>query len=87
MIFSPRSLNQRLSWYLILPVAVLLIILGVAGFFYARNQLLTQWREASLLKLQRAAHQVDMKLERSKEMVSRLSESATVSSTPYSSFP
>ena len=58
----PKSLQQRLTLFLILPVAFLLILMGIAGFIYARNFLLSQWREASVLKLQRAAHQVDMRL-------------------------
>jgi sigma-B regulation protein RsbU (phosphoserine phosphatase) len=59
-----KSLQQRLILFLFLPVAVLLICMGVIGFVYARNSLLTQWREAAVLKLQRAAHEVDMRLSR-----------------------
>jgi sigma-B regulation protein RsbU (phosphoserine phosphatase) len=59
---QPKSLQQRLTLFLILPVAFLLILMGIAGFIYARNLLLAQWREGSVLKLQRAAHQVDMRL-------------------------
>lgn len=66
---QPRSLQQRLSIFLILPVALLLIVMGFAGFIYARNLLLSQWREASILKLQRAAHQVDMRLQHVKEWI------------------
>lgn len=58
----PKSLQQRLTLFLILPVAFLLILMGIAGFIYARNLLLSEWRETSVLKLQRAAHQVDMHL-------------------------
>ena len=47
----------------------LLVIMGVAGFFYARDMLLDQWREAAILKLQRAAHQMDMHLLSIKEGV------------------
>ena len=61
---TPKTLQQRLSLYLLLPVALLLIVMGFAGYIYARNILLSQWREASVLKLQRAAHQVDMRLMR-----------------------
>jgi sigma-B regulation protein RsbU (phosphoserine phosphatase) len=64
-----KSLRQRLSIYLILPVAILLFLMGIAGFIYARNLLLSQWREASILKLQRAAHQVDMRLARVKDWI------------------
>ncbi|UCD80954.1 MAG: SpoIIE family protein phosphatase [Desulfobacterales bacterium] len=65
----PKSLQQRLSIFLILPVALLLILMGIAGFIYARNLLLSQWREASVLKLQRAAHRVDMRLARVKDWI------------------
>jgi sigma-B regulation protein RsbU (phosphoserine phosphatase) len=56
------SLNQRLSVFLLFPVALLLIAMGYAGFIYARNSLLEQWREAAILSLQQEAHQVDMSL-------------------------
>jgi len=65
----PKSLQQRLSIFLILPVALLLILMGIAGFIYARNLLLSQWQEASILKLQRAAHQVDMRLASVKDWI------------------
>lgn len=62
-----KSLQQRLVLFLLLPVSALLLGMGFVGFIYARNSLLTQWREAALLKLQRAAHDVDMRLSRPKE--------------------
>jgi sigma-B regulation protein RsbU (phosphoserine phosphatase) len=65
----PKSLQQRLSIFMLLPVALLLILMGFAGFIYAREILLSQWQEAAVLKLQRAAHQVDMRLNRIKELV------------------
>ncbi len=65
----PRSLQQRFSIFMIFPVLLLLIIMGIAGFVYARSLLLSQWREAAILKLQRAAHQVDMRLGRTKEWI------------------
>ena len=59
-----KSLQQRLMLFLFLPVASLLIGMGIIGFVYARNSLLKEWREAAVLKLQRAAHEVDMRLSR-----------------------
>ena len=59
-----KSLQQRLMLFLFLPVAALLIGMGVIGFVYAKNSLLSEWREAAVLKLQRAAHDVDMRLKR-----------------------
>jgi len=62
-----RGLQQRLAIFMFLPVAILLIGMGLAGFIYARDSLLAEWSEAATLRLQRAAHQVDMRLGRAKE--------------------
>lgn len=59
-----KSLNQRLALFLMLPVALLLFLTGFIGFVFARKVLLNEWREASLLRLQRAAHHIDMSLNR-----------------------
>ena len=74
---TPKSLQQRLSFFVLLPVAVLLLGMGAAGFFYARTKFLDQWGEAAMLRLQRAAHQVDMRLNMPKiwlELYQRTSE-------------
>jgi phosphoserine phosphatase RsbU/P len=68
-IIQPASLQGRFTLFLILPVTALLVIMGVAGFFYARDLILDQWREAAILKLQRAAHQMDMHLVSIKEAI------------------
>lgn len=65
-----KTLQQRFVVYMLLPVALLMCVMGFAGFVYARNAILTQWEEAAVLKLQRAAHHVDMRLARPKEWVS-----------------
>ncbi len=57
-----RSLQQRLVLFLLLPAALLLFAMGFIGFVYARGIMLTQWRESAILKLERAAHHVDMRL-------------------------
>ncbi|NIS59356.1 MAG: HAMP domain-containing protein, partial [Proteobacteria bacterium] len=62
--FTVKTLQQRLIFFLLLPVACLLLLTGVMGFFYARQVMLKQWREASILKLQRAAHIIDLRLGR-----------------------
>lgn len=51
-----------MALFLLLPVAVMLAAMGWFGFTYARSTLLREWQEAAILKLQRAAHQVDMRL-------------------------
>ncbi len=60
--FRVKSLQQRMALYLLLPVAVLMTTMGWFLFVYARGNLLKEYREAAVLKLQRAAHQVDMRL-------------------------
>jgi adenylate cyclase len=59
-----KSLRQRLILFLLLPVATLLFIMGFVGFIFARATMLDEWREAAILKLQRAAHHMDMRLSR-----------------------
>jgi len=35
--FKVKSLQQRLIFFLLLPVACLLFLVGILGFFYARQ--------------------------------------------------
>ncbi len=69
IMFRPKSIQQRLTIFMLLPVFLLLIGMGVAGYSYARKSLIGEWREAAILKLQRAAHTVDMKLSRIMEWI------------------
>lgn len=64
-----RTLQQRFVVYMLLPVALLLVIMGGIGFVFARRALITQWEEAAVLRLQRAAHHVDMRLARPKTWI------------------
>ena len=70
--WRPRSLQQRMMLMLLVPVAALLMGLGATGFFYTRDYLLAQWRAQALLSLARAAHLVDMRLERPRQAVQTL---------------
>jgi HAMP domain-containing protein len=67
--FTVKSLQQRLILFLLLPVACLLFLVGLLGFIYARQVMLNQWTEAAVLKLQRAAHNIDMRLGRPIEWI------------------
>ena len=80
--FRPRSLQQRLSLFMILPIALLLTGIGIAGYIYVRDILLSQWQEAAVLKLERAAHQVDMHLDRIKGWIRSLDKAAADDSDP-----
>ena len=59
-----KSLRQRLILFLLLPVASLLFIMDFVGFIFAKATMLDERREAAILKLQRAAHHMDMRLSR-----------------------
>ena len=71
-----KSLKQKLSLLLILPVALLLFLAGVSGFIYARNVLLDEWQKAAILKLERAAHHMDMRLSRPMEWIKMFHETS-----------
>jgi adenylate cyclase len=58
-----KSLRQRMGLLLFLPVGLLLFFIGFFGFMYIKAALLDQWRDASIVKLERAAHQIDMRLD------------------------
>jgi len=60
--FTIKTLQQRLIIFLILPVAVFLLSIGVAGYIYIRGTLYGEWQEAAILRLERAAHYMDMRL-------------------------
>ena len=81
----PKSLQQRVAIFVLLPVALLLIGMGFVGFIYARNTLLSQWEEAAILKLQRAAHEIDMRLARTKNWIQFFNEESLTQKTslPY----
>lgn len=66
--FSSR-LQWRFSATMMLPVAALLVAAGLIGFFLLRDQLLAQWRESAVLRLERAAHIADMHLARIKAAI------------------
>lgn len=70
------SLRQRLYVWLLLPVAALLLGLGVSGFYYARSRLFEQWNTSAMFALERAAHSMDMLLERPAEAVNLINEMA-----------
>lgn len=57
-----KSLQRQFTFFLLLPVTVLFAAIGFVGFIFARDALLEEWREAAVLRLERAAHQLDMRL-------------------------
>ena len=77
--FRIKSLQQRMTVFLLFPVAIMLFGIGFFGFLYAKASLLNQWREASILKLERAAHHVEMRLRRPMEMIEMFNQTGQMS--------
>lgn len=68
-LFKIKTLRQRLALFLLLPTALFLLGVGFLGFIFARSTMLDEWNEAAILKLQRAAHHIDMRLSRPVEWI------------------
>lgn len=60
--FRFKTLQRQLLVSLLLPVGLLLLGVGFLGFLYARQNLLEEWQESAVLRLERAAHFLDMRL-------------------------
>lgn len=70
MIFlKPKSLQSKLSLLLLLPVFIVLFLGGLVSFLYVRQAMLDQWNEVAVLKLQRAAHDIEMRLAKPIDMM------------------
>ncbi|PHR30222.1 MAG: hypothetical protein COA36_02225 [Desulfotalea sp.] len=62
------SLKQKLVLFVILPLCLIMLIAGSLGMRLISNVLLKQWEETAISKMQRSAHNVDMRLMRPKEL-------------------
>ncbi|CAB5149725.1 Adenylate cyclase (EC [Olavius algarvensis associated proteobacterium Delta 3] len=79
-----KSLQKRLILLLMLPATLILLAGGVAGFYYARKVLLSEWREKAVLQLERAAHRIDMRLGRPMEYIEMFNRSGLIEEGQYS---
>lgn len=68
-LFHLRTLWSQLIFFLFVPVTLLLFGSGLIASNYARRSYLSQWQEASLLRLERAAHYIDMRLAKPLDLV------------------
>lgn len=57
-----KSLERRLIALLVLPVTLFLLVIGVFGYRFIQGLLFKEWQEIAILRLERAAHQLDMRL-------------------------
>ncbi|MBM9514978.1 SpoIIE family protein phosphatase [Desulfogranum marinum] len=70
--YEPKTLHQRTVVFIILPIFLFLTLTGVFGFIAVRNVLVDQWGETALAQLEKAAHNIDMQLNRPKQLLSFL---------------
>jgi adenylate cyclase len=58
-----KTLQRRLIVLLLVPLTLFLLGLGFFGYRFIQGILFKEWREVAILRLQRAAHQMDLKLD------------------------
>jgi adenylate cyclase len=61
--FAFKTLQRRLNVLLVVPLTLFLLGFGFFGYRFIQGILFNEWREVATLKLERAAHQMDMKLQ------------------------
>lgn len=71
-----KKINSRITAYLLVPVALLLLVMGWTGYDLASDHLQNLWAEAATLQLQRAAHQVDMRLKEPKTLINLFADAS-----------
>jgi adenylate cyclase len=62
-----KSLQRKLFVFLLVPVALFLAGAGAAGYFFMGDSLLKEWQEVAVLQMERAAHLMDMRLQRPRQ--------------------
>ncbi len=60
--FAFKTLERRLIVLLVIPVILFLLVLGVAGYRFTSGLLFKEWQDVAILRLERDAHQMDMRL-------------------------
>lgn len=81
--FKINSLQQRISFFVLVPLFIAMFAMGVAELVFTRNIILKQWGETAIAKLQRAAHRVDSRLGRPKKMLAMLQDESHTASNPF----
>ena len=61
--FAFKTLERRLIVLLVIPVTVFLLVVGGLGYRFIQGILFREWQEVAILRLARAAHLMDMRLE------------------------
>jgi adenylate cyclase len=64
-----KSLQKKMIVFVVLPVAVILSSVGIAGFFYIRAGLSNLWQQVAVLQMERAAHRLETRLNSSINLI------------------
>lgn len=70
--FQFKTLQQRTVIMVLIPTFIILSAMGWGGYLIVKKNLLTQWSETAIANMQKAAHSIDMRLSRPKELLQRL---------------
>lgn len=63
------GLQQKTTVFVLLPIFLILVSVGLVGMRLVRNTLVEQWQETAISKLQLTAHSVDMRLMQPKALL------------------
>ncbi len=61
-VFAFKTLERRLIVLLVVPATLFLLVMGIFGYRFIQGLLFKDWQEIAILRLERAAHQLDMRL-------------------------
>ncbi len=75
--FNFNSLERRLTVLLLVPVTLFLVVLGVYGYRFIQGLLFKEWQESAILRLERAAHQMDMRLQGQSDWMAMIARSGS----------
>lgn len=79
-----KTLQVKLTVLLLFPVFLIIFSGGVLSFLYTRNVILDQWNDSAVLKLQRAAHYIEMRLLKPIELMEVLFQLSNQKNPPIS---
>jgi len=65
--FAFKTLQRRLIVLLVAPLTLFLLGFGFYGYRYIQGLLLKEWGDTATLRLERAAHQMDMRLQEQRQ--------------------
>jgi class 3 adenylate cyclase len=75
------SLQKRFLVFLLVPVATILVAVGIGGFLFARSFLVEQWTATTNAKLEKAVFQIQSKLSEKIQLVELVARAGEIPSS------